>query len=333
MDNLTHTICALTLSRTGLGKLSRFTTATLVVSSNFPDLDFLVQAAGRFERGHMLSHRGITHSLAALPFEAVLVATVVYAIGRLAAKSSSRLSWRALALVALIGVTLHLLLDLTNDYGVRVFLPFTANWYAWDLTSVVDFWLIMILAVGWMFPKIIRLGSPGHGQDDRLSRLSAVLSLVLLTAYVGVKEVSHRYAVRSVEAHSESPTGRLACLPRSISPLHWTGVLENETGFEILDVETLRGVVGIRQVFPKDCPERLQQAARTSRDVQALLSFARFPIFQAQKWITPQGDKGHTVLVEDLRWVAQRGYIAGPCVRLWLTGDLAIVGQKVESWR
>ena len=59
MDNLTHTLFALTLARTALGRAGRGTTAALVIASNAPDLDIVTTAGGAVS--YLRWHRGPTH--------------------------------------------------------------------------------------------------------------------------------------------------------------------------------------------------------------------------------------------------------------------------------
>src|SRR4051794_20065708 len=46
MDNVTHTLFALTLARTPLGRAGRGTTAALVLASNAPDIDIVATIGG-----------------------------------------------------------------------------------------------------------------------------------------------------------------------------------------------------------------------------------------------------------------------------------------------
>ena len=46
MDNLTHTLFALTLARTPLARAGRGTTAALILASNAPDIDIVATAGG-----------------------------------------------------------------------------------------------------------------------------------------------------------------------------------------------------------------------------------------------------------------------------------------------
>ena len=55
--------------------------------------------------------------------------------------------WRAWA-VAMIAVASHLLLDLTNVYGVRLLLPFSGRWFHWDnAAAFTDVYVFVLLIV------------------------------------------------------------------------------------------------------------------------------------------------------------------------------------------
>src|SRR6202158_116940 len=59
LDNLTHSLFALTLARTPLGRAGRGTTAALLLASNAPDVDIVATAGGAIN--YLRWHRGPTH--------------------------------------------------------------------------------------------------------------------------------------------------------------------------------------------------------------------------------------------------------------------------------
>ena len=59
MDNLTHTLFALTVARTPLSRAGRGTAAALVLASNAPDIDIVTLARGT--TSYLKWHRGPTH--------------------------------------------------------------------------------------------------------------------------------------------------------------------------------------------------------------------------------------------------------------------------------
>ena len=64
MDPIAHTLFGATLAETGLKKLSRLATPTLIIGANLPDIDAVVTVLGRDTS--LLLRRGLTHGVLAL---------------------------------------------------------------------------------------------------------------------------------------------------------------------------------------------------------------------------------------------------------------------------
>ena len=60
MDNLTHTLTGLALSRAGLSRWYARPTLVLMLAANIPDIDIVTIAGGPFN--YFQYHRGVTHS-------------------------------------------------------------------------------------------------------------------------------------------------------------------------------------------------------------------------------------------------------------------------------
>src|ERR1700730_13894036 len=120
MDNITHTLFALTLARTPLGKAGRGTTATLVLDSKSRDTYVLSTALG--PRSYLTWHRVPTHGPLGIVGLGLLAAWVVWVglgvLERHAPSRKLRTPFRTLVPIAIIGVLLHVLMDLPTSYGV-----------------------------------------------------------------------------------------------------------------------------------------------------------------------------------------------------------------------
>src|SRR6202167_4351755 len=119
MDNLTHSLTGLMLSHAGLNRFYPRATLVLIVSANIPDIDVVAIARGPLY--YFEHHRGITHSIAALLVMSLLSALIACALG------PTMRGWLVAWGLAGIGVASHLLLDWTNIYGIRLFLPFSSH--------------------------------------------------------------------------------------------------------------------------------------------------------------------------------------------------------------
>ena len=149
MDNLTHSLTGILLSRAGLDRMTPHATWILFLAANAPDIDVVSAFGGSLNYLHY--HRHITHSLVMLP---VLPLFCVLAVRLL---SRQPLNWLGAYCIALIGVASHLILDLTNIYGVRLLLPFSGQWLRLDITGVIDFWIWGALLFAMCAPVLARL--------------------------------------------------------------------------------------------------------------------------------------------------------------------------------
>src|SRR5665213_3085506 len=118
MDNLTHSLTGLMLSRAGLNRFYPRATLLLIVSANIPDIDFVAIVGGPLY--YFEQHRGITHSIAAMPVMAFFSVLVACAVGR------TMRGWAVAWAIGMVGVASHLLLDWTNTYGIRLLFPFSS---------------------------------------------------------------------------------------------------------------------------------------------------------------------------------------------------------------
>ena len=219
MDNLTHTAVGLFLSRAGLNRWTPHATAILVIAANIPDMDVVTAAGGSLSYLHY--HRHLTHSLLAMPLMALLSVALVRAISR------APVRWLGAFAAALIGVASHLLLDLTNTYGVRLLLPFSSQWFRFDIASFPDPWAWSILMLGILGPLLSRLVgseiSSGSARIRHYGQGGAIFALLFLTLYDSGRAVLHARAVNILESRLyQGISSTISTLPApsfSISPI------------------------------------------------------------------------------------------------------------------
>jgi inner membrane protein len=207
MDNLTHSLVGLTAAKAGLEKLSPGATALCVLAANSPDVDIVVLLfQGRW--GYLHHHRGITHSLVGTAVLALALPLVFYLGDRIIAqirKREPQVRLTGLLLVSILTAATHPLLDWSNNYGIRLLLPWNARWSYGDFTFVVDpfiwmvlgavaflitaktrrqviFWLVVALVPSFLI--LSRLASSGRSLDSMfLPLLWIVVLIISVTLY------------------------------------------------------------------------------------------------------------------------------------------------------
>ena len=146
MDNLTHSLVGLAAAKAGLERASPYATLTCIVAANLPDIDIVTLAGG--PAAYLANHRGITHSLAGA-LALALALPVLFVVGeRLFARlrgREPRARFKGLLVCSLLLVASHPLLDWTNSYGLRPFLPWDGRWVYGDLLYIIDPWIWLTL--------------------------------------------------------------------------------------------------------------------------------------------------------------------------------------------
>src|SRR5205823_459662 len=147
------------MARAGLNRKTGLATLTLVLAAEGPDIDAVSYFGGSVTG--LQHHRGITHSFVGAPFIAAITVGVVYGVYRLILKSGKQTklppNWKLLYGYALLGSLTHILLDFTNNYGVRPFAPFNLKWYSWDINFMVEPIILAALILGLVVPGLFSL--------------------------------------------------------------------------------------------------------------------------------------------------------------------------------
>jgi inner membrane protein len=244
------------------------------------------------------------------PFVAGTILAVVYGIHRLM-KSRGREpklppNWKLLYAYALFGCLLHILMDFTNNYGVRPFAPFYPRWYSWDIFFIIDPYILAALLLGLVAPALIGLITEeiGGRRPQFRGRGGAIFALVFFLAWIGLRDVEHRRAVNALNSlvyRNQEPL-RASAFPLILDPFSWNGVVETQDFFEIVAVDSTSGEVdsgdsAVVRYKPEETPVSL--AAKRSRVGQVYLDWAQYPVLETEKL---PDEAGYQVQFEDLRF-------------------------------
>jgi len=327
MDNLTHTLTAVALSQAGLNRKTRFATLTLVIGVNLPDIDFISILGGTATC--LKYHRGITHSILGAAVLATLLGAVVYLRGRKAPpkKGAPPLDLRWLMATSWIALGSHILMDFTNSYGIRPFLPFSGRWYAWDIMFIIDPLLLVLLAAGLTLPALFRLVTEEVGAKKTGYRGGAIFALSSMLVLWGIRDLAHRRVLGFLDAHTyrqEDPL-RLGAFPSPINPFSWTGVVETDSAFHLLAADALDSDVDSEHtvIFHKPEATPALDAATKTRTAAILEDFARFP------WANVETtDEGFDVTLQDLRFTSLATQVRAFVADVKLDKDLRVVSQS-----
>src|SRR5262252_1198360 len=172
------------MGRAGLNRKTALATLTLTLAAEAPDLDVVGGFWGRAVG--FAHHRGFTHSFLGVPLVALVVTGFVYLIWRIRGRRTNDPNlpprWGLLYLFACLAGLTHILLDFTNNYGVRPFWPFSERWYSWDIVFIVEPVMLLLLLGALLVPSFFSLineeiGARRPGPKGRLAASVALLGI------------------------------------------------------------------------------------------------------------------------------------------------------------
>jgi inner membrane protein len=245
MEPVTHFLTGACLGRAGFNRKTAYATLVMVLAAEAPDLDVLWALGGPV--AGFQHHRGITHTLVGAPVVALAVVGLVWVLHRLRRKPlATPPRWLLLWCFALIAVFSHLLLDYTNNYGLRPFFPFNPHWYAADIVFIFDPILFGMLLLALLLPAL--LGLVDREVSSQRSRRGPVLrgrglaiaALMGVMALYALRIGEHAQALRLMQQTSLGTEAALrnAAEPYPIDPFHWEGIVETRDYYQFADVHT-----------------------------------------------------------------------------------------------
>jgi len=189
------------------------------VAATIPDMDSLAGLAG--PESYLLHHRGLTHSLFALPFMALLLA---WAARRLGAGVPLRQGFVAASLA----LATHLFLDVATSFGTQIFAPFSSLRVSFEGVYVVDPAFLLAL-LGFSLAARLR---PERSRALALWGLAFMLAYPLLCNGLRLHTQARYEAMlksrgQSTAQGTAQATAQAHLLTDALSPYYWKVVLTN----------------------------------------------------------------------------------------------------------
>lgn len=279
LEPITHFLTGAVLARAGFNRKTALATATMTLAAEAPDMDVFWGFKGPVVG--FSHHRGFTHSFLGLIMVSAVVVGLMYLIWRLRARQTNIPNlpprWGLLFLFAYIAGLSHILLDYTNNYGVRPFWPFWEKWYSWDIIFIVEPALYLILVAGLVLPLIF-------SRDEAVprGRKFAVAALICMAALYTVRDHEHRKAVLALQQqrfNSVVPV-RVSAYPYYWYLFRWYGVVETKDFFASSDMDSRSGEIVRSELefVPKPPETDVTLAAKNCYLGRVYLDWAEYPL-------------------------------------------------------
>lgn len=260
MEPVTHFLTGACIGRAGFNRKSVYATLAAVLAAEAADMDVFWGLAGPVEE--LKHHRGITHTFVAVPVIAAIIVGVVWVFDRIRKSRAKRKSARAqnqevntaaalpptpihwgwLYLTALVATLSHLLLDWTNNYGVRPFFPFNPRWYMGSIVFIIEPVILVLFAIALIMPWLLGLADQEMGARRKRFRGRgwAIFALTGMVALWGWRwfEQQQALTILTKTQVTREPVLRIALEPYPINPYHWRAVIETPDFYQTADVNT-----------------------------------------------------------------------------------------------
>jgi inner membrane protein len=259
MEPVTHFLTGACIGRAGLNRKTAYATVAAVLAAEAADIDMLWAFAGPVEE--LKHHRGITHTFLAAPVLAGVVVGGIWLWHSLRERRRARrgaapnqnarapvalnLGW--LYLSALIAALSHLLLDWTNNYGVRPFFPFNPRWYAGSFVYIVEPVLLALLLMAMIVPWLFGLADSEIGARRKPFRgrgwaIVALTGMVMLWCWRWAEQAQARAMLENIQV-TTAPVTRLALEPYPVNPFRWHAILETADLYQTGEIDTHSGEI------------------------------------------------------------------------------------------
>jgi membrane-bound metal-dependent hydrolase YbcI (DUF457 family) len=323
MDIGTQGLASLVVARALVPRAGWRAWAVIVVAGTIANVDFL---SSMMSPGVYLAwHRTYAHSIVvSLVVSATLAAAYVLVSqrsvqdraeektpagmpfepqGKPALSKTPRLPFFVAAILA--GL-LHLALDAAQSAGTMVLWPLSRTRVALDWLPRVDLWIISILLAALLLPELMRLVTDEIGAKARGARgqIGAIIWLVILALYVGMRADLHGNAIATLQGRSydSGQPHRVAAYADAASPFVWHGIVETERALHEPDVSIFTSSqfdADNGETLFKPEPSPMLAQAQNSEAAKRFLAVARFPKANIEKT-----SDGYKVEIRDLSYAA-----------------------------
>src|SRR6185312_8256901 len=309
MEPLTHFLTGACIGRSGPNRTTAYATLTLTLAAEFPDIDVLWNLKGPVQA--LAHHRGFTHSLLGSLVDSLVVVGFVYALHRWRVHRGKSPPmpprWGMLFLFGILATLSHILLDFTNNYGVRPFMPFNWRWYSWDIVFIIEPLITLALLLGLILPAIFALvGSDMGARKEKFrGRWCATFALIAVCAIWWIRDFEHRKAVTLLNStdYRGEVVKSAAAMPYPVNPFMWAGIVETQSFYAKVPIDSRSYRTDPQdraQYLYKPAETPITLAAKKSSLGRAYFDWSRYPYVETEALPAPQ--RGYDVNFRDLRF-------------------------------
>lgn len=252
-----------------------------LIGSQAPDFDTVLKL--KSNAVYIRNHRGITHSIPAVMFWGIFIASIIHFF-------VPDTSFFTLWLWTFIAVILHVFVDIFNAYGTQALRPFSHKWVALGYINTFDpyiFFLHVAGIVAWIL---------GANPGMTFGTIYVVIILYYIKRYNDRREI-----VTKIKDYF--PTTEYVATSPTIKQNYWRVAISTDKRYYVGTVEN--GHIQLFDEFervplPKSA---LIDVAKTDKNIAAFLSFS--PIY---RWEINEKERYTEIRLIDLRYRSKGRY-------------------------
>jgi inner membrane protein len=225
--------------------------------------------------------------------------------------------WGVLYGLALVALLSHLLLDYTNNYGLRPFFPFNDHWYAASIVFIFDPWMFAMLLGALIAPLLFGLvnAEVGAKKQPFRGRGWAIAALIGIVSWWGLRTVEHERAIQMAASQSIAmpamsaatepapqtlaspstvvpaepapiylPVQRALASPDPLNPFRWSAAMDFGPVYQLAEIDTRGGTVSLGETtYAKPARSAEVLAAEGSKLGRAYMDWSPMPIIEVTK--------------------------------------------------
>jgi inner membrane protein len=305
MEPVTHFLTGACIGRAGFNRRTAYATLAAVLAAEAADLDVIWTVAGPVE--FLKHHRGITHTFWAVPVVAGAAVGAVWlldrglkarrrkaagapslssaAVDEKGASGRQPIHWGWLYLTACVAALSHLLLDWTNNYGLRPFFPFNPRWYAGSFMFIAEpvVWALLFLAL--FMPWVLGLADREIGARKQRFRgrgwaIFALIGMLVLGCWRWAEHAQALAMIKNPQLTAE-PALRMAAEPFMVNPYRWHAIVETPNFYQTAEINTWAGSIDsdpLRDVLYKPTDTVAVEAAKQTPLGRVYLDWGRWAV-------------------------------------------------------
>ena len=261
MDTSTHIVMGL-----GLGALANLSPAVqqhpelaaaimlgTILGSNAPDFDYIFRLKSNGD--YIRQHRGLSHSLFAIPIWAFVISILLYL-------SFPSIPFFPVFLWTFVAVILHVLFDVMNFYGTQALRPFTKEWISLNFIPLFDPIIFLMICLGFV---IYFLGGPLG-----LTFLYVWLGIGLYCVVRYILKLHHQLLLKK----NFDSLNRITLLP-TYYLIKWNFILEKDNEYVLGTVHMFRINI-IVQLRRDDILNELIEKSKSDNNVQHFFASTKY---------------------------------------------------------